>query len=138
MSRKSITYSKSKIFALKIFNIYKILIKRGEFVISKQILRSGTSIGANLAEAIYAISDKDFLSKIHISLKECSETNFWLELLLDSNLLSPVEYEDLNADCIELLKLLTSTAKTVSEKINNSPSPQVVSEDLPPTYLSYL
>ena len=91
--------------------------ERGEYVLSKQLLRSGTSIGANIAEAEYAITKKDFLSKIYISLKEASETKYWLDLLHDAGLLSNKEHSSIVADCEELLKLLTSIAKTTSENI---------------------
>ena len=82
-----------------------------EFVLSKQILRSGTSIGANLAEAGCAISKKDFLSKIYIALKECSETLYWLELLTETDYLSEQEFKSLNADCDELRRMLSATTK---------------------------
>ena len=81
------------------------------------MLRSGTSIGANIAEAEYAITKKDFLSKIYISLKEASETKYWLDLLHDADLLSNKEHSSIVAYCEELLKLLTSIAKTTSENI---------------------
>ena len=84
---------------------------------SRQLLRSGTSIGANLAEANYGISDKDFLSKLFISLKECSETKYWLEILHEAEYLSDSEFDSINKDCIELLKILTASAKTLSEKL---------------------
>ena len=88
--------------------------KKKEFVLSKQILRSGTSIGANLAEAECAISKKDFLSKIYIALKECSETLYWLELLTETDYLSEQEFKSLNADCDELRRMLSATTKTIS------------------------
>jgi len=76
---------KSKLFAVRIINLYKHLSeKKKEFVMSKQLLRSGTSIGANAVEAIYSISNNDMLSKLYISLKECAETLYWLELLRDT------------------------------------------------------
>ena len=88
--------------------------EKREFVLSKQILRSGTSIGANLAEAECAISKKDFLSKIYIALKECSETLYWLELLTETDYLSEQEFKSLNADCDELRRMLSATTKTIS------------------------
>lgn len=73
---------KSKRFAVRIVNLYKYLCdNRKEYVLSKQVLRSGTSIGANLAEAESAMSKRDFLAKVYVALKECSETIYWLELL---------------------------------------------------------
>ena len=94
--------------------------ERGEYVLSKQMLRSGTSIGANIAEAEYAITKKDFLSKIYISLKEASETKYWLDLLHDADLLSDKEHSSIIIDCEELLKLLTSIAKTTAENLKVS------------------
>ena len=79
---------------------------------SKQILRCGTSIGANLSEAICGISRNDFLAKVFISLKECAETRYWLELLNKTDYLSDCEVKSIDNDCTELIKLLTSTIKT--------------------------
>ena len=115
---ESIVFEKSKAFAIRIVKLYKHLCEnKNEYVLSKQLLRSGTSIGANIAEAEYAITKKDFLSKIYISLKEASETKYWLDLLHDADLLSNKEHSSIVADCEELLKLLTSIAKTTSENI---------------------
>jgi four helix bundle protein len=80
-------------------------------------LRSGTSIGANLTEAQYSISKKEFLAKAAISLKECAETEYWLDLLKETNLLSPAEYNDIIKDCKDLLHILIATVKTTKEKI---------------------
>ena len=116
---KSVTLDKSKVFAVRIVRLYKYLCdEKHEFVLSKQLLRSGTSIGANLSEALYGISRKDFLSKVYISLKECAETKYWFELLYSTEYLSDLEYKSIDADCTELVKLLTSITKTTS-KINN-------------------
>ncbi|MGM9799066.1 MAG: four helix bundle protein [Muribaculaceae bacterium] len=118
---KSITVDKSKSFAIRIVNLYKYLIQnKREYVMSKQLLRSGTSIGANLSEAIYGISEKDFTSKIFIALKESSETIYWLDLLHNTGYLSNKQYESINNDCIELVRLLTATAKTLNEKIEEA------------------
>ena len=109
---------KSKKFAVRVIRLYKILTEqKKEYVLSKQMLRSGTSIGANLAEADYGISKKDFLAKVYIALKECSETIYWLDLLFETNYISKKEYESINSDAIELLKMLTSIAKTTSNNI---------------------
>ena len=109
---------KSKKFAVRIIRLYQYLCsEKREFVLSKQLLRCGTSIGANLAESECAISKKDFLSKIYIALKECSETIYWLELLYETEYLSQTEYESIHSDCEELRKMLSSTTKTVSESI---------------------
>lgn len=83
-----------------------------EFVMSKQILRSGTSIGANIAEAECAFSKKDFLAKMYIAFKECSETKYWLELLYKTEYLSKEQYYSIDSDYTELLKLLSSITKS--------------------------
>ncbi|MEE3429138.1 MAG: four helix bundle protein [Ruminococcus sp.] len=88
-----------------------------EFVLSKQVLRSGTSIGANISEAIQGQSKKDFLSKMNIALKEANETEYWLRLLKATGYLSENEYKSIYKDCIELEKLLISIVKT-SKKDN--------------------
>ena len=120
MARDSVTLDKSKNFAIRIVRLYQYLsTEKKEFVLSKQLLRSGTSIGANLAEAIYGISEKDFLSKVYISLKECAETKYWLELLFKTNYLTEQQYQSITEDCTELIKLLTSSAKTMSTKLKS-------------------
>jgi len=98
--------------------MYKYLCKeKKEFVISKQVLRSGTSIGANVAEANSAFSKKDFICKLGISLKECSETAHWLDILKDTDFLSEKAYESIHSDCIEITKLLTSSIKTAKRNM---------------------
>ena len=115
----SITLEKSRNFAIKIYNLYKYLCdEKHEYILSKQLLRSGTSIGANLAEAQYAVSRKEFKVKAKISLKECAETEYWLNLLKDVNLLEQHSYNDLITDCKELLRLLIATAKTLNKTDN--------------------
>lgn len=109
---------KSKKFAVRIVKLYKYLCnEKSEFVLSKQLLRSGTSIGANIAESECAISEKDFLSKIYIALKECSETIYWLELLYETDYLTQSELESVRSDCIEIKKILSATTKTVKSKL---------------------
>lgn len=96
--------------------MYKYLCdEKKEFVLSKQLLRSGTSIGANIAEANCAISKKDFLAKMYIAFKESSETAYWLELLYGAEYLSKTEFESINLDCIELQKILSSITKTTKD-----------------------
>lgn len=113
-----VTFDKSKAFAIRVVNLYKYLREsQKEFVMSKQILRSATSIGANLAEAEYGISKNDFLAKLYIPMKECSETLYWLELLYSTEFLTKNMYESLAGDCIELLKLLKASTKTTKEQI---------------------
>ena len=105
-------------FAKRIVRAYQYLCdEKHEFVLSKQLLRSGTSIGANVAEAQYGSSRKDFLNKLYIALKECAETLYWLELLASCGYFSAEEYHSLFDDCDELRKLLTSITRTTR---NNS------------------
>ena len=90
--------------------------EKKEFVLSRQILRSGTSVGANLAEAKYAISKNDFIAKQYIALKEVSETLYWLELLFQTEYLTKEQYESIYRDGEELRKLLSSSIKTLQAK----------------------
>lgn len=116
----SILKNKSKMFALRIIRLYKyICSEKQEFVMSKQLLRSGTGIGANIAEAFYAESDMDFVHKLSISQKEAGETIYWLELLHESDYMSDAEFDNINNDAEELMKLLTSSIKTVKAKLNH-------------------
>ena len=118
MDKSFTALHKSKLFAIRIVRLYQYLCSdKKEFVLSKQLLRSGTSIGANLAESECAISKKDFLSKVYIALKECSETLYWLELLYETDYLSQPEYDSICSDCEELRKMLSSTTKTLSESM---------------------
>ncbi len=111
---------KSKVFAIKIIKLYKYLCTtKQEYVLSKQLLRSGTSIGANIAEALCGISKKDFLAKMYIAFKECVETQYWLELLYETDFLSKIEYEIINKECEELRKLLSSITKSTGESLNS-------------------
>ena len=113
--------AKSLAFAKRIIRAYQYLCEdKKEFVLSKQLLRSGTSIGANIAEAQYASCRKDFLNKFYIALKECAETLYWLELMASCDYLSSSEYQSLHADCEELRKLLSSITKTTRETELNS------------------
>jgi four helix bundle protein len=112
----SVAYEKSKEFAIRIVKLYKYLqTEKKEFVLSRQLLRSGTSIGANLAEAVSAISRSDFLSKVYIALKETAETLYWLELLFKTDYLTEVQYHSLRADAEELRRMLSSTTKTMKD-----------------------
>jgi len=108
---------KSKDFAVRIVKLYRYLCaEKTEYVISKQLLRCGTSIGANLHEAQECVSAKEFETKIYIALKEARETEYWLELLLRTEYLDNAQYESINADCGELLKLLVSISKSIRKK----------------------
>ena len=111
---------KSKRFAIRIVNLYKYLCdEKREFVLSKQILRSGTSIGANIAESECAASKKDFASKLYIALKETAETLYWLDILLETDYISQSEHDSLYDDCEELKRILQASTKTISEELKN-------------------
>ena len=104
---------KSKDFALRIIRLYKYLsAEHNEYVLSKQVLRSGTSIGANVREATRGQSKADFYAKMNIALKECSETEYWLELLHESQYIDDKAFCDIHSDCLELLKILVAITKT--------------------------
>jgi len=107
------TKDKSKIFAIRIVRLYKYLCdSKREYILSKQLLRSGTSIGANVKEAIRGQSKADFAAKMNIALKEASETEYWLDLLYETEYINETEYNSIICDCVELIKLLTSIVKT--------------------------
>ena len=114
---ENIVFAKSKRFAIRIVKLYQYLCsEKKEFVMSKQLLRSGTGIGANIAEAVCGISEKDFLAKMYIAFKECAETEYWLDLLKDTDYLTDQEYASILADCQEIKKLLSSITKTTKDK----------------------
>ena len=111
-----IALEKSRKFAIRIYKLYKFLCEeKREYILARQILRSGTSVGANLAEAQYAISKKEFLAKATISLKECAETEYWLDLLKETKHLSQSEYESIMKDCKDILYMLIATSKTLTK-----------------------
>lgn len=112
MKTENVVADKSYGFSLRIVKLYQHLIKGNEFQLSKQILRSGTSISSNVEEAIGATSKKDFLAKISISYREARETMLWLRLLRDGKYLTSVEAESLIKDCDELLRIIGSIQKT--------------------------
>jgi four helix bundle protein len=115
MSTDSIIKQKSMVFAKRIVRLYQYLgNEHHEYVMSKQILRSGTSIGANISEAIYGSSRKDFVAKLDIGRKETAETLYWLELLNSCDFIPNDLYRSLHGDCAELLALLTATIKSCS------------------------
>ena len=116
MSQDSVILTKSLKFAARIVKLYQYLTKeKHETVISKQIIRSGTRIGANANEAIYGVSNSDFIAKLQISLKETAETEYWLRLLVMSEYLSEPEGQSMIADCLEIKRILVSTLKTAKE-----------------------
>lgn len=110
---KSIIKEKSFSFAIEIVGVYKELKRKNEFVLSRQILKSGTSIGANISEAVHAQSRRDFAAKLHISRKEANETLYWIELLEATNYLDSIKSKKLKNDCIEIQKILSSILLTV-------------------------
>ncbi|TAF76376.1 MAG: four helix bundle protein [Bacteroidetes bacterium] len=115
--KDNIVKSKSYLFAVRVINLYKYLVEtHKEFVLSKQILRCGTSIGANVAEATDAQSHADFIHKMSIALKEARETEYWLSLLTDTEYIDKKQHDSLNIDCTELLKLLTTIIKSAKHK----------------------
>lgn len=117
MKNKSTIQNKSRDFAIRIINCYKFLTEEHkEFVMSKQLLRCGTSIGANTRESKNAQSRMDFLNKLNVALKEADETEYWLELLYATDYLDKKMYDSINTDCVELIKLLTAIIKTLKEK----------------------
>lgn len=114
----SIVQEKNEDFALRIINLCQYLVTREqnrEYVLSKQLLRSGTSIGANIAEAEYGISKDDFKAKMYIALKECNESRYWLRLLNKAKYLTNEEFDSIYKDSDEILKLLTSITKTIKD-----------------------
>ena len=114
---KSITHSKTKAFAVRIIRFYKYLSEeKHEYVLAKQILRAGTSIGANVRESYSAQSRADFINKLNIALKEADETQYWLEIFLESEIITQSEYDSLYTDLKEICALLASSIKTI--KIN--------------------
>lgn len=108
---------KTYLFALRIIKAYKYLTNKNVYVLSKQLLRSGSSIGANCREATYAQSKQDFISKLSIALKETNETIYWLELLHDSDIISDDSFESIHKDALEIIKLLISIIKTTKSNI---------------------
>ena len=117
--KESIVQKKSFDFSLKIINLYKKLQEEKEFIISRQILRSGTSIGANIEEALAGQSKKDFIAKMSISSKEARETKYWLRLLKESDL-TRINVDDLINDIHELIRILTSIVKTSQESLTKN------------------
>lgn len=113
MESENVIVDKSKAFAIRIIRLYKFLCdEKKEFVLSKQVLRSGTSIGANVKEAIRGQSKADFYAKMNISLKEASETEYWLELLHESDYITKEQFSSIYEDCQELIRILVSITKT--------------------------
>ena len=116
-SKESVTHTKSKLFAIRIIRFYKYLTEeKKEFIISKQLMRSGTSIGANIRESYFAQSQADFIHKLNIALKEADETAYWLELLVESSIIEEHMFNSLYTDVKEIIALLVASIKTAKEK----------------------
>ena len=114
--KENILIGKSIDFGARIVKLYRYLSgTKKENILSKQILRSGTSIGANINEAQYAITKKDFLNKMYIAFKECAETQYWIQLLYRTDYLSDAQYKSIIMDCEELNSLLSSITKSTRE-----------------------
>jgi four helix bundle protein len=120
MKQDNIIQEKSFVFAVRIVNLYRYLCDvKKEFVLSKQLLRSGTSIGANVEEALQAQSKRDYLNKMNIALKEANETLYWIRLLHATELLDDKQKESVFADCNEVVSLLISIVKTTKKNLEN-------------------
>jgi four helix bundle protein len=117
--KESIVQKKSFEFSLKIISLYKKLQQEKEFIISRQILRSGTSIGANVEEALAGQSKRDFIAKMSISSKEARETKYWLRLLKESEITS-LDVKSLILDIDELIRILTSIVKTSQQNLTKN------------------
>ena len=114
--KKNLIKEKSFDFAVRVVNLYKHLCsEKKEFVLSKQLLRSGTSVGANVRESEHAVSKNDFINKLAIAQKEINETIYWLEILNATDYLNQKEFEDINDDAVEIIKLLTTIIKNTKQ-----------------------
>ena len=119
--KNNVIVEKSKAFALRVIKMYKYLVDtKNEFVMAKQVLRSGTSIGANIREAQRGQSKPDFYAKLNIALKEAEETAYWLELLHESGFVSLDLFESIYADCQEVIRVLVSITATQRSKPHSS------------------
>ena len=117
MKKENPIMVKSFAFAIRAVNLYKLLSEeRKEYVLSKQMMRSATAIGALIRESEHAQSKADFINKLSISLKEANETEYWLMLLKETKYLNDIEYDSIIKDCRELLKLLISIIKTTKNR----------------------
>ena len=119
--KENVLLVKSFAFAIRIVRLYQYLVAdKKEYVLSKQLLRSGTAVGALVREAQNAESKADFIHKLGIAQKECDETSYWLELLKATDYLSNNEFESLNGNAVELLKIIRSSILTIKQKIHHS------------------
>ena len=118
MDSENVVVDKSMKLSVRIVRLYQYLCSESkEYVMSKQLLRCGTSIGANINEAQYAISKGDFLNKMYVSLKECAETIYWIKLLYQTEYLSKAQYDSILSDCEELRNLLSSITKSTRDSM---------------------
>ncbi len=116
--KENILQEKTLAFSVRIVNLYKYLTQKKEFVISKQLYKCGTSIGANVAESQRAQSTADFVSKLKIAMKEASETQYWLQLLHQTAYLTEKEFSSIHSDLVEILKILTAICKHYPQSNN--------------------
>lgn len=120
MKENTIKYKSFK-FAIRIVKLYQFLVSdKKEYVLSKQLLRSGTSVGAMIREAEHSESKADFIHKMAIAQKEINENIYWLELLKETDYLSNAQYESINKDAVEVIKMLTSIIKTTKNNLKNA------------------
>jgi four helix bundle protein len=118
VAQENEVYVLSKRFSLRIIRLYKYLTnEKNEYILSKQVLKSGTSIGANISEAQMAQSKADFIAKMQVALKECNETKYWLELLYQAEYIPENAFYSIYADCCSLLRLLIVIIKTGKDNI---------------------
>jgi four helix bundle protein len=118
--KENIIKEKTFAFAIRVIKLFQFLQKdKKEFVLSKQLLRSGTAVGALVRESEHAESKPDFVHKLAIAQKECNETIYWLELLEKTNYINAGQFESINNDAVDILKIITSIIKTSKSNINN-------------------
>ena len=114
ITSENANYFKSKRFAVRIVRLYQYLTtEKHEYILSKQVLRSGTSIGANIMEANHGISRRDFAAKMYIAYKECAETMYWLDLLHETDYITDRMFQSLYSDCTELYRILSAVTRTL-------------------------
>jgi four helix bundle protein len=118
--KENVIKNKSFGFAIRIVKLFQYLqTEKKEYILSKQLLRSGTAVGALVREAEHSESKPDFIHKLAIAQKEINETIYWLELLVATGYLSQAQFDSINPDAVEIIKLITSIIKTTKSKINN-------------------
>ncbi|MBO7494792.1 MAG: four helix bundle protein [Bacteroidales bacterium] len=128
METENVIVKKSKDFALRIINMYKYLcVEKREYVISKQVLRSGTSIGANVREGVRGQTKPDFIAKMSVAQKEAEETCYWLELLYESGYINKSIFESMYRDNLEINRILASIILTARQNLKNQLKPKAES-----------